>query len=110
MSPTQTFALWHRDNPVFLDNIQRTLLEFPHGFTCVAYVETNHVGAVFALTNHIDSDWTTNPEVTLVVKGGLRSTSVGDVIVADNGADYNDPKPLVPNVRYTIDGIGLRTF
>ena len=101
---TTKFAVWHRDTPTFNDNIERTLVEFPSGFTLVAYVETNHVGRVFQLTNHIDSDWTLNPEVTMMVGAGARSTSVGDVILADTeGLD-------VPVQRYTIDGIGLRRF
>ncbi len=38
---------------------------------------------VFALTNHIDHAWTKNPEVVWhTTKAPLRSTSVGDVIVA----------------------------
>ena len=42
---------------------------------------------VFALTNHIDHDWTCNPEVVWhTTRAPLRSTSVGDVIVAyDSG-------------------------
>ncbi len=38
---------------------------------------------VFALTNHIDHPWTSNPEVVWhSTQAPLRSTSVGDVIVA----------------------------
>jgi len=38
---------------------------------------------VFALTNHIDHAWTSNPEVVWhITTTPLRSTSVGDVIVA----------------------------
>ena len=37
---------------------------------------------VFALTNHIDHDWTRNPEVVWHTPDtSLRSTSVGDVIL-----------------------------
>jgi hypothetical protein len=38
---------------------------------------------VFALTNHIDHPWTSNPEVVWhTTEIPLRSTSVGDVIVS----------------------------
>ena len=38
---------------------------------------------VFALTNHIDHSWTSNPEIVWhTTKAPLRSSSVGDVIVA----------------------------
>jgi len=38
---------------------------------------------VFALTNHIDHPWTSNPEVVWhITASPLRSTSVGDVIVS----------------------------
>jgi hypothetical protein len=38
---------------------------------------------VFALTNHIDHSWTSNPEVVWhTAEFPLRSTSVGDVIVS----------------------------
>lgn len=98
----KTFEVWHRDVPSFRDNDIDILAElFPAGFTKVADVETDHIGRVFELTNHIDRDWTENPEVTIAAMNkpnrGYRSTSVGDVI-----ADGND--------RYTIDGMGMRKF
>ncbi len=38
---------------------------------------------VFALTNHIDHSWTSNPEVVWhTTDAPLRSTSIGDVIVS----------------------------
>lgn len=38
---------------------------------------------VFALTNHVDHSWTSNPEVVwYATRLPLRSTSVGDVIVS----------------------------
>jgi hypothetical protein len=51
----------------------------------VATVEAIDADDVFNLTNHIDHDWTTNPEV-LSCNASCRSTSVGDVIVdTENG-------------------------
>ena len=50
----------------------------------VAVVEAEDIDAVFELTNHIDSDWTENPGV-VAEPGRHRSTSVGDIIVDENG-------------------------
>ena len=55
--------------------------EFPKDYERVAVVECKDVDDAFRATNHIDSDWTNNPEVTcMAVVGGCRSTSVGDVV------------------------------
>jgi hypothetical protein len=37
---------------------------------------------VFGMTNHVDSDWTKNDNITWVAEGSQRSTSVGDRITA----------------------------
>jgi len=51
-------------------------------YTHVAYVVAP-LEQVFALTNHIDLSWTSNPEVVWhATDAPLRSSSVGDVIVA----------------------------
>jgi len=59
---------------------------FPQDFKCVAQVEQKSAspGEAFEKTNHIDHFWWENPEVTKVVKGAVRSTSVGDVVVIDD--------------------------
>lgn len=94
----KNFAVWHNDKPSFMDNSDKTLANFPEGFTFVAHVDTTEVGAVFQLTNHIYSDWTENPEVSMVVKGPVRSTSVGDVVTDGQGG------------YWSVQGIGLRKF
>ncbi|PSB01384.1 hypothetical protein [Merismopedia glauca] len=48
----------------------------------VAEVATDSLEEAFSLTNHIDSNWTNNPEVT-AVPGKHRSTCVGDVLEKD---------------------------
>jgi hypothetical protein len=55
-------------------------------YTHVADVEAP-LAQVFALTNHIDHSWTSNPQVVWhVTTAPLRSSSVGDVIVSyDSG-------------------------
>lgn len=40
---------------------------------------------VYRLTNHIDRDYGENPEVEMLVEGGARSTSVGDMLVSRMG-------------------------
>ena len=51
-------------------------------YTHVADVEAS-LAQVFALTNHIDHSWTSNPQVVWHLTAvPLRSTSVGDVIVS----------------------------
>src|SRR5260221_10613208 len=51
-------------------------------YTHVADVVAPHA-QVFALTNHIDHPWTSNPEVVWhITASAVRSTSVGDVIVS----------------------------
>ena len=56
----------------------------PEGYDMVAEVECIDEEDVFRATNHIDSDWTKNPEV-ISVTGRCRSTSVGDVVVDEDG-------------------------
>lgn len=51
-----------------------------------ATVEAN-LEDVFRLTNHIDRDWTGNPEIQAEGKEH-RSTSVGDIVVTDTGDKY----------------------
>src|SRR5258708_7841979 len=51
-------------------------------YTHVADVEAP-LAQVFALTNHIDHSWTSNPQVVWhATTAPLRSTSVGDVIMS----------------------------
>lgn len=52
---------------------------------------------VFELTNHIDHDWTHNPEI-IWHADRVRSTSVGDVILDSRGA------------RHFIDSFGFKVF
>jgi len=46
--------------------------------TEVAHVDTDNLDEAFRLTNHIDSDWSTNEKVATIAKS--RSTSVGDIL------------------------------
>jgi hypothetical protein len=93
-----TFSVYHKINPTFFAT-PSDYAQFPVGYELVARVETEHVGNVFALTNHIHSDWTENEGVTVVGDSRKRSTSVGDVIVA-----------VADDERVVVDMIGLRRF
>lgn len=69
--------------------------KYPSDYTLVASVEvppgaTPHqtLDYCFEKTNSIDRVWWENAGVTLLVKGGARSTSVGDVVVLPEGKVY----------------------
>lgn len=78
------FEVWHavpRGN--FLGD-RDYAAKFPEGYEHVADVEAAEPHQVYQLTNHIDTPWTQNPEVT-VHTAQARSTSVGDVLVHPDG-------------------------
>lgn len=52
-------------------------------FELVAHVESDDLERAFAATNHIDRDWSDNPDVEVKTTGSRRSTSVGDLVVRD---------------------------
>jgi hypothetical protein len=77
------FAVYHATNPLaMLTPEVSSWYEGRSGsYTHVADVVAP-LEQVFALTNHIDHDWTSNLEVVWHAPGAsLRSTSVGDVIL-----------------------------
>lgn len=55
------------------------------GYKHVADVETDSLETAYRLTNHIDSDWKYNEGVINAVNGKVRSSSVGDVFIDDDG-------------------------
>ncbi len=57
---------------------------FPADFDLVATVASEDLERVYFLTNHIDSPWTDNSSVE-AVGDSHRSTSVGDVVVNEEG-------------------------
>ena len=83
---TNLFSVWHREQPSFSRLDPGAIAEtaaFPVGFMKVATVACVDIEDVFRATNHIDRPWTENPEVVALPVGNrVRSTSVGDVIVA----------------------------
>lgn len=59
-------------------------------YRLVAEVEADSFEAIFDLTNHgvHQQDWRTNPGVHVCTTANVRSTSVGDVVVAPNGTPW----------------------
>ena len=52
-------------------------------FELVAEVEGEDLERAFSATNHIDRDWSDNPDVEVKTTNPRRSTSVGDLVVRD---------------------------
>ena len=72
-------------NPRFLDCFQRPILDCidPSSLYLAAIVATDEPETAYRLTQHADANWYDNPAVTTVVHS--RSTSVGDLLLADDG-------------------------
>jgi hypothetical protein len=80
------FKVYHAKEPTFGFGEPP---KFPKGFEKVALVEVDEMSDVFRVTNHIDENWTFNPEVLEAPKGAkVRSTSVGDVVADESGEFY----------------------
>jgi hypothetical protein len=76
------YKVYHAKNPTFGFGDKPA---FPEAYDKVATVECKGIEDVFRATNHIDSNWMTNPEVIERAKCDCRSTSVGDVVVDEDG-------------------------
>ncbi len=84
MDTQKRYAVYHAHDPFAMVAPQAAhwFRERSRHYTHVADVEAP-LEQVFALTNHIDHPWTSNPEVVWhSTASPLRSTSVGDVIVS----------------------------
>ncbi len=88
MHTHQRYAVYHANDLFAIPTVQASHWHEDRSryYTHVANVEAP-LEQVFALTNHIDHSWTSNPQVVWhVTTAPLRSTSVGDVIVScENG-------------------------
>jgi len=76
--------VYHAKNPTFLDT--RPVEFTDKNFELVAEVECENFGDVFYLTNHVDHEWWKNTGVECIKRS--RSTSVGDVVVAEDGQRF----------------------
>ena len=77
------FKVYHKNEMKFGFNTPETFNK--SDYTMVAEVESADLEDVFRITNHIESDWTKNPEVIKIHGGRCRSTSVGDIVEDENG-------------------------
>jgi hypothetical protein len=89
-APTATAHVYHALNPTFAEGDKPT---FPEEFQHVADVEVISKGddeipldKAYQLTNNITEAWWKNKGVKKLVQGGVRSTSVGDIIVLGGNA------------------------
>ena len=82
------FTVYHADETTFTQPHPAFSLDDRTGFTSVAIVEARNLEEVFCLTNHKFSQkpWWENDQVHTGGKTGMRSTSVGDVVVGNEGA------------------------
>src|SRR5690242_20026891 len=78
------YDVYHAINPTFTLGPPR---KWPHEYRLVARVEAEDLEQAFDLTNNVEGPWTKNPGVR-AVSHGLRSTSVGDVVLAPDGVPY----------------------
>lgn len=86
MSKIQTFHVHHETEPNW-GHVTQPFNE--ENFTFVATVRVASIDDVFERTNHIESDWTENEEVTKAPGAThFRSTSIGDVVVDESGVRY----------------------
>ena len=84
MDRQERYAVYHANDLLAMvaPQAERWSSDRSRHYTHVADVEAP-LARVFALTNHIDYSWTTNPEVVWSSTAEkVRSTSVGDVIVS----------------------------
>lgn len=80
----------------------------------VAHVEAETIDRVFPLTNHIESDWTQG-EAVKALAGPARSTSMGDIVLDEDGALFSCAmagwKPLDPHQDQAFrDMLGGKIF
>jgi len=84
MNRHERYAVYHANDlyEMVAPQARHWLRDRSRHYTHVADVEAP-LGQVFALTNHIDHSWTSNPQVVWsTTDAPVRSTSVGDVIVS----------------------------
>lgn len=84
MNESQPYAVYHANDMLEEMNLppaMRWYTDRSRYYTHVADVVAS-LAQVFALTNHIDHSWTSNPEVVWHTTDRVRSTSVGDIIVS----------------------------
>jgi hypothetical protein len=100
------YTLFHNLNPMAMlypqDYERCWFTNRDQHFTRVAEIDAS-LERIFAVSNHIDTDWTKNAEVIWSASDALRSTSVGDVIVCvqSNATSFSSiqSRPRIARVR-----------
>ena len=82
------YSVYHKNKSDFLSNDVLDWDKEKGRFTLVAVVSADSLDEVFYFTNHVDQDWTTWENVNMHVEGRVRSTSVGDVVVDNDGQPW----------------------
>lgn len=77
----------HTDLSMFGKSQSFTKSWFEAHFNFVAIVDTDDMNVVFEKTNHIESSWTENEEISWSAKK-VRSTSCGDLLQLQDGTFY----------------------
>lgn len=78
-NPTFGILFFCAGDPIGTDRV------WPDDFDLVAEVQANTPEQAFALTNHVDENWTKNPEIKHLMIPSPRSSSPGDIIVTNDG-------------------------
>lgn len=79
------FEVYHATNPNFGMGKPK---EFPKEYRHIATVRCKNLDDVFRVTNHVDRPWHENPDIKMVWKEVPRSTSVGDIVVDQDGNQW----------------------
>jgi hypothetical protein len=77
----------YADITSFADSAQIVTALLEREYNLVAVVDSTNLDDGFTSTNHIESDWRENDDVT-ALPGEHRSTSVGDLIVSEDEVTY----------------------
>ena len=72
----------------FFPTLETGKLSFPDQYVLAAEVKAETLEQAFEVTNHITHDWRENEEVVSTTGLSRRSTSVGDVVVDNDGQPW----------------------
>lgn len=76
------FTVYHAKEPTFGFG---EVPVYPEGYKAIAVIDSPDLKETFRITNHIEENWEKNPEVLEILIPNNRSTSVGDVMVGNDG-------------------------
>jgi hypothetical protein len=82
----QMIKVYHAKVPTFFEDEAPSFNE--DNFKLIAEVDTDDLDEAYELTNTINQEWHLNGGVKLIGAMGCRSTSIGDVLIANSGRCY----------------------